>query len=194
MLSESDWNPSCLNTSHQNRSSDHNPSNFNTSHLNTYDYNIPSNLNTSHLSTGCNNKSNVNISHLSTSSDYNPSNLALILRTFHPITTIQGGVNLPGGWGNFLGIPKLTEDNYPLPDGQRNFLQFLGVFFLHFSAIFGAKIGLNWKTSNHNAFFFTIEIHQKTFEFFESNLSILLESKNIAKKVAKAIGGHGVKK
>ena len=58
MLSESDWNPSRLNTSYQNRSSDHNSSNFNTLHLNTYDYNIPSNLNTSHLSTSsdCNNR------------------------------------------------------------------------------------------------------------------------------------------
>ena len=109
MLSESDWNPSRLNTSHQNRSYDHNPSNFNTSHLNTYDYNIPSNLNTSHLSTSsdCNNKSNVNNSHLSTSSDYNPSNLALILRTFHPIATIQGGGNPPVVGGIFWrGFPN----------------------------------------------------------------------------------------
>ena len=33
------------------------------------------------------------------------------------------------------------------------------IYFFHFSVIFGAKIVLNWKISNHNAFlFFTIEI------------------------------------
>ena len=37
---------------------------------------------------------------------------------------------------------------------------------LHFNAIFGAKIGLNWKISNHDAFlFFTIEIRLKLIIF-----------------------------
>ena len=57
------------------------------------------------------------------------------------------------------GVFFETKVESPPPSGGEEFSAILGCSFLfYFCAIFGAKILLNWKVSNHNAFFFTIEI------------------------------------